>query len=291
MVKSMGVGDTIYFGPKPNSSCSTTCASRPIRTTPASSSNSSELPTNGDTDYEGGNLGHRIGTKKGYFPVPPQDSLQDMRGEMLGVDGQDGRQGREASPRSGVSPARTRPEIRADDLHGRPDCRSISTASIRSRTSTARPQPSCRSLIYRRQRLGHALPPVDLEGRQAGVRRQQVRRPVGNLPVLHRRRHQARQGGQRLHQPDDELLQASGARLRSAGVARLLGAQPFGFVPYSVHDQPEGQARRGALPRSARQSVSRLCGAADGAVSTASRTSSIPAKRWTRISTTCRRRN
>ena len=33
--------------------------------------NSIELPTNSDTDYEGGNLGHRIGTKKGYFPVPP----------------------------------------------------------------------------------------------------------------------------------------------------------------------------------------------------------------------------
>ena len=42
-----------------------------------------ELPINGDTDYEGGNLGHRIGTKKGYFPVPPQDSVQDMRSEML----------------------------------------------------------------------------------------------------------------------------------------------------------------------------------------------------------------
>ncbi len=42
-----------------------------------------EFPTNSDTDYEGGNLGHRIGTKKGYFPVPPQDSVQDMRSEML----------------------------------------------------------------------------------------------------------------------------------------------------------------------------------------------------------------
>ena len=44
---------------------------------------SSELPTNGDTAYEGGNLGHRIPTKGGYFPVPPLDSAQDMRGEML----------------------------------------------------------------------------------------------------------------------------------------------------------------------------------------------------------------
>jgi glutamine synthetase len=42
-----------------------------------------ELPINSDTDYEMGNLGHRIGTKKGYFPVPPLDSLQDMRSEML----------------------------------------------------------------------------------------------------------------------------------------------------------------------------------------------------------------
>ena len=50
-----------------------------------------ELPTNSDTDYEGGNLGHRIGTKSGYFPVPPQDSAQDMRGEMLAAMAQDGR--------------------------------------------------------------------------------------------------------------------------------------------------------------------------------------------------------
>jgi glutamine synthetase len=44
---------------------------------------STELPTNGDTDYEGGNMGHRVRTKGGYFPVPPVDSAQDMRGEML----------------------------------------------------------------------------------------------------------------------------------------------------------------------------------------------------------------
>ena len=42
-----------------------------------------ELPTNSDTEYEMGNLGHRIRTKMGYFPVPPQDSMQDMRSEML----------------------------------------------------------------------------------------------------------------------------------------------------------------------------------------------------------------
>jgi hypothetical protein len=39
---------------------------------------------------------------------------------------------------------------------------------------------------------------------------------------------------ERLHQPVDQLLQASGAGLRSTGSAGLLGAQPFGFLPYSV---------------------------------------------------------
>ena len=34
-----------------------------------------ELPINSDTEYEMGNLGHRIRTKGGYFPVPPLDSL------------------------------------------------------------------------------------------------------------------------------------------------------------------------------------------------------------------------
>ena len=44
-----------------------------------------ELPTNTDTEYEMGNLGHRPRTKGGYFPVPPVDSAQDLRSEMLSV--------------------------------------------------------------------------------------------------------------------------------------------------------------------------------------------------------------
>ncbi len=43
-----------------------------------------ELPTNSSADYETGNMGHRVKTKGGYFPVPPINSLQDMRSEMLG---------------------------------------------------------------------------------------------------------------------------------------------------------------------------------------------------------------
>jgi glutamine synthetase len=44
---------------------------------------SSEGPYNSGRDYENGNMGHRPGIKGGYFPVPPVDSAQDMRGEYL----------------------------------------------------------------------------------------------------------------------------------------------------------------------------------------------------------------
>ena len=82
--------------------------------------------------------------------------------------------------------------------------------------------------------------------------------------LLHRRHHQARQGAQRLHQPDDQQLQAADPGLRGAGAAGLFGPQPLGLVPHPLRHQPEGQARRGPLPRCRRQPLPRLLGHADG---------------------------
>src|SRR6202044_76773 len=83
MVKSMGVGDTIYFGPEAEFFVfdDVRYSATPYNT--GFKLDSVEFPSNADTAYEGGNLGHRGGTKKGYFPVPPQDSVQDRRSEML----------------------------------------------------------------------------------------------------------------------------------------------------------------------------------------------------------------
>ena len=80
---STGIGDTVYFGPEAEFFVFDDVR---FSTDPYNTGfvlDSTEFPSNSDTPYEGGNLGHRIRTKGGYFPVPPMDSAQDMRGEML----------------------------------------------------------------------------------------------------------------------------------------------------------------------------------------------------------------
>ena len=78
-----GIGDTVYFGPEAEFFVFDDVRFRTDPTNTGFVLDSTEFPTNSDTPYEGGNLGHRIRTKGGYFPVPPLDSAQDMRGEML----------------------------------------------------------------------------------------------------------------------------------------------------------------------------------------------------------------
>ncbi|MCI4682525.1 type I glutamate--ammonia ligase [Rhodoblastus acidophilus] len=82
-LKNTGIGDTAFFGPEAEFFVfdDVRFSADPYNT--GFALDSSELPTNADTAYEGGNLGHRVRTKGGYFPVPPVDSLQDIRGEML----------------------------------------------------------------------------------------------------------------------------------------------------------------------------------------------------------------
>jgi glutamine synthetase len=84
-MRSLNIGDTVYFGPEAEFFVFDDVR---FSATPYNTSfivDSMELPTNSFTEYETGNLGHRMRTKGGYFPVPPMDSLQDCRSEMLSV--------------------------------------------------------------------------------------------------------------------------------------------------------------------------------------------------------------
>ncbi|QIB35450.1 type I glutamate--ammonia ligase [Ancylobacter pratisalsi] len=82
-LNSTGIGDTVYFGPEAEFFIFDDVRYKADPYNTGFKLDSVELPTNTDTDYEGGNLGHHVRTKGGYFPVPPIDSGQDMRGEML----------------------------------------------------------------------------------------------------------------------------------------------------------------------------------------------------------------
>tara|TARA_R110002094_G_scaffold31036_16_gene43454 strand:- start:1284 stop:2687 length:1404 start_codon:yes stop_codon:yes gene_type:complete len=86
-VKASGVGDTVFFGPEAEFFVfdDVRWSVQPHKT--GYSFDSTELPINTDKDYPMGNMGHRPGPKGGYFPVPPIDSEQDMRGEMLSIMG------------------------------------------------------------------------------------------------------------------------------------------------------------------------------------------------------------
>jgi glutamine synthetase len=84
-VKSSGVGDTVFFGPEAEFFVfdDVRWSTEPHKT--GYSFDSTELPVNTGKEYPMGNMGHRPGPKGGYFPVPPVDSEQDMRSEMLSV--------------------------------------------------------------------------------------------------------------------------------------------------------------------------------------------------------------
>ncbi|MCC0048669.1 MAG: type I glutamate--ammonia ligase [Tepidamorphaceae bacterium] len=84
-VKQSGIGDTVYVGPEAEFFVFDDVRFSVDPYDTGFMLDSIELPSNMGSEYDTGNLGHRPRTKGGYFPVPPIDSAQDMRSEMLSV--------------------------------------------------------------------------------------------------------------------------------------------------------------------------------------------------------------
>jgi glutamine synthetase len=82
---STGFGDTAYFGPEAEFFVFDDVRWSTEQHNMGFVLDSVEGPYNASTAYESGNLAHRPGPKGGYFPVPPVDSAQDMRSEMLSM--------------------------------------------------------------------------------------------------------------------------------------------------------------------------------------------------------------
>ncbi|MBC8131017.1 MAG: glutamine synthetase beta-grasp domain-containing protein, partial [Rhizobiaceae bacterium] len=84
-LQQSGVGDAAYFGPEAEFFIFDDVRYKADPYNTGFKLDSTELPSNDDAEYETGNLGHRPRVKGGYFPVPPIDSCQDIRSEMLTV--------------------------------------------------------------------------------------------------------------------------------------------------------------------------------------------------------------
>jgi glutamine synthetase len=81
-LKSSGIGDAAYFGPEPEFFIFDEVRWNVDMSGCFVKIESEEASWSTGAKIEGGNLGHRPAVKGGYFPVPPVDSLQDIRSEM-----------------------------------------------------------------------------------------------------------------------------------------------------------------------------------------------------------------
>ena len=178
-LKSTGLGDVCYFGPEPEffifdsvtwnvdmSGCSVQIVSE-------------EAPWSSGEKFEGGNKGHRAPIKGGYFPVPPVDSLQDIRSaiclalEEQGVEVEVHHHEVAAAGQCEIG-TKFAPLVTARRLAADPEVRGAQRRPLVRQDRDLHAQAD-----RRRQRLRHARSSVGLEGRAESVRRQWLCGPVG----------------------------------------------------------------------------------------------------------------
>ena len=81
-LKSTGIADTAFFGPEPEFFVFDDVKWNVDISGASYEINSEEAAWSSNKIIDGGNTGHRPRVKGGYFPVPPVDSLHDLRAKM-----------------------------------------------------------------------------------------------------------------------------------------------------------------------------------------------------------------
>jgi glutamine synthetase len=84
-MRSTGIADTVLFGPEPEFFVFDDVKWHSDMSGAGYSIASEEAAWSSSEHYDEGNTGHRPGVKGGYFPVPPVDSLHDLRAAMCGA--------------------------------------------------------------------------------------------------------------------------------------------------------------------------------------------------------------
>ena len=257
-LKSTGLGDTAYFGPEPEFFIFDAVEwSVDMSGSRVKIFSEEAAWTTGET-YPNGNKGHRPAVKGGYFPVPPVDSLQNIRSEICTVLEQIGvivevHHHEVATAGQNEIGTKFAPLVQRADWMMRLKYVVHNVAHRHGKTATFMPKP-----IVGDNGSGMHVHQSIWKGEEEPLCRRRLCRTFRIRDLLHRRHHQACQGAECDHQSRHQLLQASRARLRSSDQSGLLGPQPFGRRAHSAGHQREGTPYRSALPRSDGELLSRL---------------------------------
>ena len=247
-LKSTGIADTAFFGPENEFFVFDHVAWDDSMQGAFYKIDSDEGAWNTNRSLEEGNTGHRPTVKGGYFPVPPVDSLHDIRSSMclaleeLGLE-------TEVHHHEVATAGQCEIGVKFNTLVRKADEVQIlkyvvhNVAHAYGKTATFMPKP-----LVNDNGNGMHVHQSLVEGRRKPVLGRRLRRLVdtalhyiGGI-IKHAKALNAFTNA--VHQQ----LQAAGARLRSADDSRLLGSQPLGVDSHPVRREPEGAPHRSALP-------------------------------------------
>ena len=289
-LKGTGIGDTVFVGPEAEFFMFDDVRFEDGYNASCFRIDDIELPTNTGREYEVGNLAHRPRAKGGYFPVAPVDSAMDIRGEMVSTMIEMGLP--MDKHHHEVAAAQHELGLTYGTLVQTADRMQIykyvvhMVAQAYGKTATFMPKPiksDNGSGMHTHMSIWNGGKPLFAGNGYAGLSETALYF-IGGV-IKHAK------ALQRLHQPDDQQLQAPGPGLRGAGAARLFEPQPLRLLPDPLRRRREGQAGRVPLPGRARQPLSGLFGDPDGGPRRDPEPDPSRAIRWTRISTICRRRS
>ena len=200
-LKSTGIADTAFFGPEPEFFIFDDVRWGASISGSFYKVDSDEAGWNSERVYEDGNIGHRPTVKGGYFPVPPVDSLNDLRAAMclaleeMGVEVEVHHHEVATAGQCEIGTKFDTLVKRADQTQNMKYC-IWNVAHAYGKTATFMPKP----LVGDNGSGMHVHQSLAKDGVNlfAGDK---YARPLRDGAVLHRRHHQARPRPERHHQP------------------------------------------------------------------------------------------
>ena len=263
-LKSSGIGDVAYFGPEAEFFIFDGIRFDQNAHEGYYYVESAEGVWDSGSD-NGPNLGHKPRHKEGYFPVPPTDSQQDIRTEMI-LEMEKAGIVVEKHHHEVATAGQAEIDLLYDSLTRMADKMMMykyivkNVALRHGKTVTFMPKPlfgDNGSGMHTHQSIWKGGQPLFAGDKYAGV--------SDLCSVVHRRHLETRPGALRFRGPDHQLLQAPRARLRGPRKSGLFLAQPLGVDPHpGILPEPQGQAYRSPLSRSLLQSVPGIRGDVNG---------------------------